>query len=295
MGVRVLVTGGGGFLGRRIVATLAQRGAEVVAPRHALADLLQPGARCALVEAAAADTLVHAAWITRPGEYWTSPENTGWIAASADLFARFAEAGGRRVVFVGSCAEYDWRRPSRCRWRETRQRLPQTPYGAAKWRTWTALEEMARRLPVSVANGRVFMPVGRHEHPARLLPGLWHAVLTGTPLEVGPPTLTRDLMDVRDAGAAIAALALSNVTGAVNIGFGRPTSLGELAALTAGPASRLIRLGARPMRQGEPMFLVADPTRLRREVGFTPRYRLGQTLDDARLYCSATLGLRMAA
>ena len=48
-GRRVLVTGGSGFLGRHVVAQLARRGAEVVAPRSAEYDLTVPGAAEAML------------------------------------------------------------------------------------------------------------------------------------------------------------------------------------------------------------------------------------------------------
>jgi nucleoside-diphosphate-sugar epimerase len=278
---RVLVTGGSGFLGRQIVAALQARGAFVMAPSRHEADLLQADARHTLLAATPAEILIHAAWVTRPGEYWGSAENLAWAEASADLFHRFAAAGGRRVVFVGSCAEYDWETPRQDRWAETRPCRPHTLYGSAKLRAWRTLERLAARTGLAAANARVFTPVGLHEHPQRLLPSLVRAVLARRPVAVGPAALTRDLMDVRDAGAAIAALALADVTGAVNIGSGRPISLGKLAHRVAGPDHTLIRLGARKLPPGEPLRLVADPARLRHELGFVPRHALEQIIADA--------------
>ncbi|MBN9507910.1 MAG: NAD-dependent epimerase/dehydratase family protein, partial [Alphaproteobacteria bacterium] len=176
--MRVLVTGGGGFLGRQAVAALKMLGAEVVAPRHAELDLLDPAARLRLP---GADVLLHAAWVTRHGAYWTSPENLAWIGATLDLARRFVARGGRRIVFVGTCAEYGWALPGRA-WDERRPCRPHTPYGAAKLLAWTALQELAVRRGVEVANARVFWPVGRHEAAERLLPSLIAAALTGRPV-----------------------------------------------------------------------------------------------------------------
>ncbi len=274
--MRALVTGGSGFLGRQIVVALRMAGVEVAAPARRQADLLRDAGRQAAA-AAGAELLVHAAWVTRPAEYWRSPDNVAWTAATIDLVRRFAAAGGRRAVLVGSCAEYDWASAAPGPWPESRPCRPQTPYGAAKLLAWTWL----RGCGLSVANARVFWPVGLHEHPERLLPRLIRAAAGGPRLPVGPADLTRDLIDVRDAGAAVAALALSPVTGAVNIGAGQPVSLATLAALVAGPAPPPVRFGGRPLPQGEPLCMLPDTTRLRQEVGFTPRISLGRTLRDA--------------
>ena len=275
---RVLVTGGSGFVGRQIVAALAALGAEALAPR---VDLLDAAARRALAAEARADTLIHAAWITRHGAYWDSAENLDWVAATLDLVRSFAAAGGRRVVLVGTCAEYDWSRPTRRPWRETRATRPASLYGAAKLAAWTAGAAFAATAGLSAAHARLFMPVGRHEAPCRLLPSLLAALRDGTELALGPAELTRDLIDVRDAGEAIARLALATAEGPVNIGTGRPVTLGELVRRAAGGTPHRIRLGARPRRPGEPLWMVADPSRLRRATGFVPRHTLAETLADA--------------
>lgn len=275
--MRVLVTGGSGFLGRQIVAALRALGAEAVAPARTAADLLTAIGRRNAVSAAQADILVHAAWVTEHGAYWHSAENLDWVVASIDLARLFAAAGGRRVVFVGTCAEYDWASVTNAPLDEQHPCRPHTPYGAAKLLAWTLIA----RSGLAAANARVFWPVGPHEHPARLLPSLVRAVLTGRPIETGPAALVRDLIDVRDAGAAVAALALSDIEGPVNIGAGRPMSLGALVGTVAGHGVRPVRLGARPLRPGEPLCLLPATTRLREATRFVPRIAPEQTIADA--------------
>jgi len=278
---RVLVTGASGFVGRQIVAALHALGAEPVVPAAPRPDLLLTAARRDLVAAARADTLIHAAWVTDHGAFWQSDQNLDWVGASLDLLRQFAAAGGKRVVLVGTCAEYDWSHPARAPWRETRATRPASLYGAAKLAAWTAAAAFAAQCGISAANARLFLPVGRHEAEGRLLPRLLAAVRDGSDLPVGPAELTRDVMDVRDAGEAIARLVLSPAEGPVNIGTGRPVTLGELVRRVAGAHAHPIRLGARTLRQGEPLWMVADPKKLRRATGFVPRYRLGDTIADA--------------
>ncbi len=58
---RVVVTGGAGFLGRRVVARLAERGVDVVVPRSAEYDLTQPGAAEQLLDDHQPSTVIHLA------------------------------------------------------------------------------------------------------------------------------------------------------------------------------------------------------------------------------------------
>ncbi len=280
---RVWVTGGTGFVGRQIVAALRRLGAEPVDGGAPRADLLDPAARLRAAHQAKADILVHAAWVTAHGAFWTAPENLDWAAATLDLLRRFADSGGRRVVLVGSCAEYDWDHPSRTPWRETRACRPATVYGASKLAVWIAAAAFARQAGLPAVNARLFLPVGAHEAPGRLLPSLIRAALTGIPLDTGPADVARDVIDVRDAGDAIARLALAQVQGPVNVGNGRGVSLGELSRLVGGGAP-VARFGARPWRDGEPRWMAADPTLLRRATGFAPRYSLAETVADAMAY-----------
>jgi GDP-L-fucose synthase len=60
-GRRVLVTGGAGFLGRRVVAALQDRGADVAAPRSRQFDLTVPGQAEAMLAAHEPTTVVHLA------------------------------------------------------------------------------------------------------------------------------------------------------------------------------------------------------------------------------------------
>ncbi len=50
--------------------------------------------------------LLHAAWIAKPGTFWTSEENLRWLGSSVELVRQFYASGGERVVGIGSCAEY---------------------------------------------------------------------------------------------------------------------------------------------------------------------------------------------
>ncbi len=278
MSGRVLVTGGGGFIGRHAVALLRQRGFEVCAPSRAEADLLAPGVAAALVARLRPTHLLHLAWNATPGRFWTAPDNLDWVAASLALHRAFAAAGGRRAVFAGTCAEYDW---SHAELDEaTTPCAPATLYGTAK----DALRRLVLAAPdgVSVAWGRVFFLYGPGEAPGRLVPDVVAALLAGQAARCGEGLVQRDIMHVADVAAALLALLESPVTGPVNIASGCCVPLRCVVDEVARQVGRLdlLRYGARPSPPGEPARLAAATRRLRAEVGFAPRLGLAEGIAE---------------
>lgn len=284
---RVLVTGGSGFVGRPVLAALAALGYEVHAVarrpppggagegvRWHVADLLDSGARAAVTAGIEATHLVHLAWYAEPGRYWTAVENAHWVAATLGLLEAFAAGGGRRAVLAGSCAEYDW---THGRLAEASTPLaPATLYGVSKDATRRVAEGLAERLGLSLAWARIFFLYGPREHPQRLVASVARALVRGERAATTEGSQVRDFLHVDDVAGAFAAVAASDVTGAVNVGSGEGVAVRDLVralARAAGAEDRLA-VGAKPSRAGEPPELVADARRLRDEVGFRPAYTL---------------------
>jgi nucleoside-diphosphate-sugar epimerase len=292
---RVLVTGASGFVGRAVLDALAREDAEVVAlarrpptqdarPRlrwRAL-DMLDAAAlRCAVAEAGC-DTCIHLAWDVGPG-YWAAPANLDWLAASAALLRAFREAGGARFVGTGTCAEHDWTGVGDAPLREDAPRRPATLYGAAKGALWDVAAAYAAATGMEVAWGVVFHAIGPGERAGRLLPSIVAALDAGQEARCTSGAQVQDPMDVRDLGAAFAALAASPLRGRVNLGRGAPASVAEIARRVAAHCGRpdLLRLGALPARAGEPARLVPDLARMRDELGFVPRHDLDDSIATA--------------
>ncbi len=246
-------------------------------------DLRDADACVALIARTKPDILIHCAWTTAHGTFWHDPENSLWLAAGKALFDAFVRHGGSRIVACGTCAEYAG--DSDVPRREDEAIDPARiafPYARAKF----ALLEHLRDLGVSYAWPRIFLAYGEGEDRRRLVPSVARAVIAGELARCSSGVQVRDFCDVRDLGAAIARLASSDVEGVINIGHGRPASIGHIAARLGSIAGRpdLIRLGALPDREGEPRLLVPDLTRQTRELGFTPRIALDRGLADAMDY-----------
>lgn len=282
---RVLMTGKGGFIGRCVASALQSNGVEVLDARCSGAyDLLQVGHRAKVAKEVHADVLVHLAWTTKHGEFWFSELNEAWESATVDLVSRFFSAGGRRVVAAGTCAEYDWVRGGI--FSENAPLAPHTPYGTAKARTGEKLLRLAEEHDASVAWARIFFPFGDGESTLRLIPSMLRACLEEKPMKCGPHDTIRDIWDVRNLGAAFGALALSDLSGPINIASGKGVSfkeVGQLIQRITGTSSA-IHFGERQLGQGEPPVIVADTTRLRHELGFKERISLETSLSD---YCDS--------
>lgn len=295
---RVLVTGAAGLIGRNVVSALRETGVEVHAATRSLAhathdgevrwhkaNLLDHRDRTQLLDAATPHTVIHCAWVTEHGAYWTSPENLDWVGATLSLAREARERGTSRFVGVGTCAEYEWGSAAPLSEASTPLR-PRTLYGVAKNATRSVLEAFAAESGFECAWGRVAMLYGAGEHPDRFVASVARALAAGKQAKMSSGTAVRDFLDARDVGGAIAALALSKVAGAVNIASGEAIRLLDAARKLSNLAGKpeLLAPGALPDRPGEPQSLVVDATRLRREVGYRPTYTLDQGLSDALAY-----------
>lgn len=283
-----MVIGGTGYLGAPALPKLIEAGWDV----HLLGRT-DPGIRGAVFHpgdvlagefAAIRDVrpthLLHFAWETSPGSYWRSPKNLDWVSASLAMTRAFADAGGKRVVVAGTCAEYLWH--DQILSERSTPLLPGTPYGQAKASLFRLLETFAPEMGLSLGWGRVFFPIGPREKRGRMFPELLAALIERRRFDLGDGLTTWDFMHVEDVARAFYTLLGSDVEGAVNIGSGTARTLRSVIEDMADrfDGRDLLNFGARPRDPAEPLRLVPDVTRLYDEVRFRPRYSWDETIDD---------------
>lgn len=281
---RVLVTGASGFIGRHCLPILLEKGYEV----HAVstktldqkdvmwhqADLLNTDRVKSLMADVRPSHLLHFAWCTTPGKYWTSNENLSWLKAGVDLLQEFGRMNGVRVVMAGTCAEYDWRYGF-C----SEQITPLTPttlYGVSKNALNKVLESYSALQAFSAAWGRIFLLYGPGEHPSRLAASVINSILDGAPAKSTHGEQVRDFLYVEDAASAFVDLLDCQVSGPVNIASGEPVRIKEVVSEIAEAIGRpdLVNLGSVPPPPNDPPLLFADVTRLNREVKWMPHTAL---------------------
>ncbi len=273
-----VVTGSAGFVGRMLVSALAERGPVIGIDRlpqppqpgvtAVEADLLDrhPDVAAALADATVVHHLAGCPDVrdARPDvELCRHRDNV--LATAAVLDA----AGPRTALLVASSSSvYGGSRGGRASAERDRLR-PRGGYARSK-----VLVEKLCGDRVTVV--RPFTIAGEGQRPGMALSRWIDAARRGDPLPVfGSLHRTRDITDVRDAVRALVELgelaAAGRRIGTVNIGTGTPVTLGEMVAAIG----RVLGVPVRPLVTAadavEVPHTLADVTRLRRLLGWTPR------------------------
>lgn len=288
--MRILVTGGTGFLGRWSVRALVEAGHDVdvctrtrtgiEGARTLEVDITDEAAPSQAMKWSRPDVVLHLAWYVEHGKFWHAAANFDWVAATLRLATAATEAGAKRFVGVGTCMEYDVRAGADSL-SEIGAIGPSSLYATSKDAVRRLLEAYFAAHAVDFAWGRPFFTFGPHERPERLVPSIATNLLAGKPALISSGLQVRDFLDVENLGDALAALTVSAVTGPVNLASGEGISIGELAEMirTAVGGRGELRFGALPDRPEEPRRLVADIARLRDEVGYRPAHSLQTQLE----------------
>jgi UDP-glucose 4-epimerase len=284
---RVVITGGSGFMGSHLARRLADGGATTIA-----VDLREPGSRIPGVDYVladlrapdeardaldGADVVFHlAGTLDAPGSIRDPAADFEANAVTTLNVLRAAGfAGARRFVFASSALVYG--SPSSCPVSEDVTPDPIFPYAMSKHaceRLIAAFGE-AHHIPYVIARAFVTYGPGEPLTARAEVSQYLRALQSGARLDVlgNPDAKTRDFIHVFDVVEALVLLAAQSVTGIVNIGTGRETSLRELAHLVAvalrRPTSELAWV---PSPEDE-CRLVADITRLR-ALGYQPSISL---------------------
>lgn len=266
--MRVLLTGATGFVGRQVLKALREAGADITAtlrPGQVLAGVERLETTDLFAESSAFwekaahghEAVIHLAWYAEPGLYLQSPRNLDCLTGTIRLAQGAMAAGVRHFQGIGTCFEYDLRAATGPIAPDA-PLIPAAPYGAAKAAAYLALSRQA----LALAWSRLFYLHGEGEDSRRLVPYLHARLARGEPVELTSGTQVRDFLDVAEAGRQIAEVTLTGRTGPLNICSGVPVTVAALAYEIAGLYGRpdLIRLGARPDRADDPLYVVGRPS-----------------------------------
>jgi len=312
--MRVLVTGGAGYIGSVVAARLLDSGHEVIVVDDLSTgheDAMPPGAtfrKAAITDLAEladrnVDAVIHFAAKSLVGESTREPA-AYWrnnVAGTLALLDAIRAAGVPKIVFSSSAATYgDQERQPITEDAPTR---PTSPYGASKLAIDLALTDYATSYGLAAVSLRYFNVAGalqtangwygeRHATETHLIPNAIKAVrgeieamrLFGTDYPTPDGTCVRDYIHVVDlADAHIRALdaATAGTHHVINLGSGTGSSVREVLDAVGRVAGTPVPVVEAGRRAGDPPVLVASNARAREVLGWTPQLGLDRMVADA--------------
>jgi UDP-glucose 4-epimerase len=299
-----LVTGGAGFIGSHVVDALIAQGDRVTA-----VDSLASGNHANLEEAIARGAELRIADVTDAeamAEIFATarPEVVFHLAAQIDVRHSVDDpADDARANVLGTITVLDAARATGARrlvfastggglygeaevvpTPETHPIRPLAPYGQGKLAAESYCELYTRLhglSAVSLRFGNVYGPRQDVHGEAGVVAIFCGCLLEGRrPIVFGDGRQTRDWVEVSDVARANLLAANSDLTGPINVGRGRETSVLELLE-TVGEFSdrgRLQEAEFRPQRPGEVTRSCLDVSRARRELGWEAEVELAAGL-----------------
>jgi UDP-glucose-4-epimerase GalE len=304
--MRILITGGAGYIGSHAVRLFLERGHDVwvydnLSMGHKKAV---PAERLIVGDLAETERLDHALMIHRieacvhfaafayvgesvrePGKYYRNN-----LLNSLNLMECLRRNGVGRFVFSSTCATYGI--PQRVPITEEEPQRPINPYGNAKLAVERALADYTTAHQWGYAALRYFNASGAsadgtigedHDPETHLIPLVLHVALGqrphievfGTDYPTPDGTCIRDYIHVDDLAEAHL-LALEKLQPGVelkyNLGAGKGYSVREVIRTCEEVTGKKIAVKEGPRRPGDPPALVAAADKVRKELGWRPRH-----------------------
>lgn len=306
--MRILVTGGAGYIGSFMTKTLLDRGYDVV-----VFDSLERGHK-EVVDSRAKfehgdlkdleflervfrkdsfDAVMHFAGYVSVEESTKYPQKYYWnnVIGSQNLFTTAIEIGHiDKFIFSSSAAVYG--NPATIPIPENHPKNPTSPYGKTKLETEEMLEHFRKEEGINFVSLRYFNADGaapdgslgeNHEPETHIIPLAIKAAiegrefsLYGTDYSTPDKTCIRDYIHVIDlVGAHVLALnKLQKEKGGFfyNVGTGKGYSNKEVIEMIKKVSGIDFKVKIAERRSGDPEVLVSDPTKIQKELGFKHHY-----------------------
>ena len=305
--MRVLVSGGAGYIGSHMVKLLLENDVDVVTVddlssghREAVAggefvlgDVGDRACMDAVFRRWHVDAIMHFASFIQVGESVSHPAKyyrNNLVGTLAFLDAALA-AGVKRFVFSSSAAVFG--EPKYTPINEAHPTQPLSPYGFSKLAVERVLADYERAYGLRSVSLRYFNAAGAdpegvcgeaHDPETHLIPLILQAAsgrrgsvkIFGDDYPTGDGTCVRDyvhVVDLCDAHLlALEYLRRTDRSVAFNLGNSRGYSVKDVISAVERIVGRSVPVERHDRRSGDPAILVADSARAKAEIGWRPRF-----------------------
>jgi UDP-glucose 4-epimerase len=304
--MRMLLTGGAGYIVRACLRWLVGRGHDAIAydnlaegneaavpgGRLVRGDIADTDAMIAVMREQGTEAVLHFAALASVPDSIRDPE--GYyrvnVGGTKNVLDAMRAVGVAKIVFSSTAATYGFR--TEMPLREDSPQLPETPYGTTKLAAEWLIKDYARAYDMGYTLLRYFNasgadPDGRYgedrRHEGHLIPLVFQAALGrrdklliyGDDWETRDGTCVRDYVHTDDLAQAhqLAVEALEpGVSRAYNLGSGAGVSVLEVMRACEAAIGRPVPHEIVGRRPGDPATLVASPDLIARDLGWSPRY-----------------------
>ena len=304
--MRVLVTGGAGYIGSVVAEELLQAGHQVVVfdnlsrghrqavPKNAelvVGDMADRACLDQLLRSRAIDAVMHFAALIEAGESMKAPEEFFRNNTSNALTLLEAMLAARVERFVFSSTAALFGNPERTPIEEDDPLHPANAYGESKLLVERMLAWFHQIHGLRYASLRYFNAAGAsrpdqgeaHQPETHLIPRILqvalgraeHVYIFGTDYPTPDGTCVRDYIHVCDLARAhlLALQALENSSPLIyNLGNGRGFSVREVVEVARTVTGHPVPVIESPRRAGDPAVLIASSKKIRRELGWQPKF-----------------------
>lgn len=302
--MKVLVTGGAGYIGSVTVRLLVERGHEVVVLDNLSCghrEAVDPRARfinvdlrhhdpmlCILQYEAQFDAVIHFAAKALVGESMDQPLNyfINNVQGGLELLDLMRCDRCDRIVFSSSCATYGHPNINGKAMDESHPQRPVNPYGESKLMFEKVLNWCASQNGLKPTIFRYFNACGSwdnlgedHEYETHLIPNVLKAAMLGKPVDVyGDSRATldgscvRDYVHVYDLAMAHVLALEGGYLGVYNLGTECGHSVKQVIQAAREVTGIDIPMIIRANRPGDPDMLIADAGKAHKEMGWQPKF-----------------------